>query len=79
MRQLLPLLFALCLVGCAAKKKPAAVPDLHFSVIVPRYCIKALELTQDTYCRGDEVHKLVCYKMNLRYVQGCEQVHAERQ
>jgi hypothetical protein len=62
------LLFLATLTGCAAQKPAAA------KVVIPRYCMEAVELTEGSRCTGADKNSLHCTGLKLTVKSGCEQL-----
>lgn len=67
-------LFLVTLAGCqrhnTGYQGPASPPT--FSIIIPRQCIKSIELMDDTICRGPDLMHLSCKPVRMMSAKGCE-------
>lgn len=63
----------LVLGGCAAR-----VPRANINVLVPRPCIKAVKLTDKTYCAGKDLQHMVCMQFEVDYYKNCSLLEVKK-
>jgi hypothetical protein len=61
--------------ACAIRRAPApAMAAASSAVVVPNQCIEEIRKGPHTYCRGESLERLSCYRMLLTRKKGCEQL-----